>query len=118
MKNWGIEQLKYWWNEVSDLEMVKNWSVEKLKCWKIEELKCWRIEVLKNWSFEELKFWRIWNDEELKEWEDLESQRSKEMLKNWNVECWSAEELKCRRFRGLKNSSENENGEELRYSRV
>ena len=54
-----------------------------------EELKCWKIEVLK-----ELKFWRIWEDEELKEWEDLESQRRKVMLKNWNVECWRHELLK------------------------
>ena len=53
LKNWGIGQLKYWWNEVSDFEKIC--SVEELECWRIwndEELKKWRIERMKNWKNE------------------------------------------------------------------
>ena len=63
MKNWSVEELKYWridvlknWS-VEEFEMMKNWMNEKNKSpekvkWSVEELKCW---MLKTWSAEELK---------------------------------------------------------------
>ena len=74
----------------------KNKSVEELMFWRIEILKNWSVEELRYWTIEVLMKWSVWfgNGEELKEWEDLESQRSKVMLKNWNVECWRHEVLK------------------------